>query len=135
MAFGEPHRRKGHPESYRFGCLLSGSRAAVAPRSVTITIVIGRYDDRPMPHPGPQALDLICRPERWMRQAHLSRQVRGDVLRDQDRHRRGKALCDGCPCLASCLDYALRFGPGLQGVWRGLDRQKRARLLRRRQPA
>ncbi|MCF6467346.1 WhiB family transcriptional regulator [Nonomuraea sp. MG754425] len=53
----------------------------------------------------------------------------------EERENRARALCDECPVLAQCKDYATSFSNGLQvGVWHGgndhqrkLDRRKEQR--------
>jgi WhiB family transcriptional regulator, redox-sensing transcriptional regulator len=46
-----------------------------------------------------------------------------------------KALCATCPVREECLDYALTMSPAPEGVWGGLTRIERHRLVRRRQKA
>lgn len=47
-----------------------------------------------------------------------------------DRTRQAKKLCSRCPVRAECLSQALD-GREEHGVWGGLDRDERRRLLRR----
>ena len=44
--------------------------------------------------------------------------------------RAAKALCQGCPVIGECLEYALEHD--LQGVWGGATEEERRRMKRRR---
>jgi WhiB family transcriptional regulator, redox-sensing transcriptional regulator len=42
--------------------------------------------------------------------------------------REAKAVCQGCPVRAECLDFAIKHGE--RGVWGGLNEYERAKLTR-----
>ena len=46
-----------------------------------------------------------------------------------------KAICALCPVREECLESALEASPAPEGVWGGLTRVERHRLVRRRQKA
>jgi WhiB family redox-sensing transcriptional regulator len=45
-----------------------------------------------------------------------------------------RAVCARCSAREDCLDWALSWGPDLQGVWGGTVHSERVELLRRRGP-
>jgi WhiB family transcriptional regulator, redox-sensing transcriptional regulator len=47
------------------------------------------------------------------------------------REQRAKAICEGCPVRAPCLEYALRIREP-HGIWGGLNELERRQLLRQR---
>ena len=63
----------------------------------------------------------------------------GEKSGTQDRYwvdvEAAKAVCAACPVAAQCLEFALRpeLRGGEFGVWGGLTREERARLVRVRQ--
>jgi WhiB family redox-sensing transcriptional regulator len=46
-----------------------------------------------------------------------------------------KEICARCPVREECLEFALEASPAPEGVWGGLTRVERHRLVRRRQKA
>ena len=78
---------------------------------------------------------LIPHRPRWMSRARCrglgTSAFFGDGPADTERAR---AVCDGCPVRADCLEFALADRT-LVGIWAGTDEQERRRIRRKRRAA
>jgi WhiB family redox-sensing transcriptional regulator len=53
--------------------------------------------------------------------------------RDADLAAAAKAVCDTCPALSACREWAIAQGPPLYGIWGGLTENERHQVRRSRQ--
>jgi WhiB family redox-sensing transcriptional regulator len=80
-----------------------------------------------LPAPPEWVVDALCasgEPEDWFPDTR-----RGPPTRATSKLAR--TLCHGCPVQRECFEYALTFGPTLEGVWGGTTAEERRALLKR----
>ncbi len=75
---------------------------------------------------------IVTTPQSWARQA-LCTQTDPDTFFSDSANQveQAKAICHQCPVRKECLSHALENREEF-GVWGGLDRDERRRLLRRK---
>lgn len=90
-----------------------------------------RYLDKPCPEPLEEELNLTdfylqgaCGEFKELDWASRSRRVQAEA----------KAICQYCPVLAKCRNYALNKGRDEQGIWAAMTQEERRKKSRQNQP-